>query len=78
MLSPMRASGTPRRTGRWVVIALLLLAPFVGLLYPQMYAKVNPQFEGIPFFIWYQFAWLIFGTFLLVLVYLIRGEGTEP
>ena len=73
----MGAPGTPRQTGRRVLITLLLLAPFVGLLYPQWYSKVNPQLSGIPFFVWYQFAWLIFGTFLLVVVYLVRGERGE-
>ena len=74
----MSAPGAPRQTVRWVVIALILLAPFVGLLYPKWYSKVTPQLSGIPFFIWYQFAWLIFGTFLLVIVYLVRGERGEP
>ena len=74
----MSAPGGGRHTGRWIVISLILLAPFVGLLYPAAYARVNPQLSGIPFFIWYQFAWLIFGTFLLVVVYLVRGEGREP
>jgi Protein of unknown function (DUF3311) len=74
----MGAPGTPRHTGRWALISLILIAPFVGLLYPQWYSKVDPQLQGIPFFIWYQFAWLIFGTFLLVVVYLVRGEGGDP
>jgi hypothetical protein len=69
--------GTPRQAGRWIVISLILLAPFIGLLYPQWYSKVDPQLSGIPFFVWYQFAWLIFGTFLLVVVYLVRGERGE-
>jgi hypothetical protein len=69
--------GTPRQAGRWIVISLILLGPFVGLLYPQWYSKVDPQLSGIPFFVWYQFAWLIFGTFLLVVVYLVRGERGE-
>jgi uncharacterized protein DUF3311 len=69
--------GTPRQAGRWIVISLILLAPFIGLLYPQWYSKVDPQLSGIPFFVWYQFAWLIFGTVLLVVVYLVRGERGE-
>jgi len=58
-------------------LVVLLAAPFVGLLYPPLYAKVDPSLSGIPFFIWYQFAWLIAVTVLLVLVYLLRGEERE-
>jgi membrane protein implicated in regulation of membrane protease activity len=74
----MAAPPTPRRTVRAVLLAMLLLAPFVGLLYPPLYARVAPRLSGIPFFIWYQFAWLIGVTVLLVVVYLLRGEDREP
>jgi hypothetical protein len=70
----MAAPPTPRRTLRGVLLAVLLLAPFAGLLYPPAYAHVAPRLSGIPFFIWYQFAWLIGVTVLLVAVYLLRGE----
>lgn len=74
----MAAPPTPRRTARAVLLAILLLAPFVGLLYPPLYARVSPRLSGVPFFIWYQFAWLIGVTVLLVVVYLLRGEDREP
>jgi hypothetical protein len=74
----MSAPPSPRRTVRRVLLAILLLAPFVGLLDPPIYARVSPRLSGIPFFIWYQFAWLIGVTVLLVAVYLLRGEESEP
>ena len=73
----MRAPGTPHRSGRWILSTLLLLAPFVGLLATPLYARVDPTLSGVPFFIWYQFAWLIVGTVLLVVVYLLRGDEEE-
>jgi Protein of unknown function (DUF3311) len=43
---------------------LLLLPPFIGLLWVPFYAKATPKLFGFPFFYWYQFAWVI-GTALL-------------
>jgi len=53
---------------------VLLLFPFVGLLYPAFYARVDPELDGIPFFIWYQFAWVIAGAIVTLLVYWLRRE----
>ena len=48
---------------------LLLLAPFVGLLFPGWYAKSDPELFGFPFFYWYQFAWVIAAAVITLLVY---------
>jgi hypothetical protein len=37
---------------------LLLLVPFVGLLWVPLYADQDPELFGFPFFYWYQFAWV--------------------
>jgi hypothetical protein len=37
---------------------LLLLLPFVGLLWVPIYADTSPKLFGFPFFYWYQFAWV--------------------
>ncbi len=37
---------------------VLLLLPFVGLLAVPLYDRVNPALFGIPFFYWYQLAWV--------------------
>ena len=49
---------------------LLLVLPYLGLLFPQWYAKAAPALWGFPFFYWYQFAWVIASASLTGLVYL--------
>ena len=45
-----------RRPSRWWYV--LLVPPFLGLLYPPLYASHDPELFGFPFFYWYQFAWV--------------------
>lgn len=37
---------------------LLVLLPLIGLLYPPFYSRIHPMLGGVPFFVWYQFAWV--------------------
>ena len=37
---------------------LLLLLPFVGLLWVPFYNRALPALFGVPFFYWYQLAWV--------------------
>jgi hypothetical protein len=61
------------RAARWWYALLLL--PLVGLLYPPIYAHDDPQIWGIPFFYWYQFAWVLVTAILLGVVYrMTRSE----
>jgi hypothetical protein len=48
---------------------LLLVLPFLGLLYPPLYAKSDPELFGFPFFYWYQFAWVPLTAALTFIVY---------
>jgi len=48
----------------------ILFLPFLGLLWPPLYAKTDPVMFGFPFFYWYQFAWVIVSAFLTGIVYL--------
>ncbi|MFH9733190.1 DUF3311 domain-containing protein [Streptomyces sp. NPDC017260] len=52
-----------------VVIGLCLAAPFVAMLWVGSYAETDPAFIGIPFFYWYQMAWVIVSTVLTVIAY---------
>jgi hypothetical protein len=63
--------GATRERSNWWL--LLLLVPFVGLLYPPFYARLEPELWGFPFFIWYQFLWVFIGVAVTALVYKIRG-----
>ncbi len=49
---------------------LLLLLPFIGLLWVPFYNSAEPQLWGFPFFYWYQFAWVLITSFLIWVVYL--------
>jgi Protein of unknown function (DUF3311) len=67
-----------RRTGsRWWYLALLL--PLIGLLWVPFYARQNPELWGIPFFYWYQFAWVPLSVAITYLVYVLtRTRGVPP
>ncbi|MBD0843431.1 DUF3311 domain-containing protein [Streptomyces sp. TRM68416] len=52
-----------------VVIALCLVAPFVAMLWVGSYAKTDPVFIGMPFFYWYQMAWVPISTALTMIAY---------
>jgi hypothetical protein len=63
---------TPTR----VVAGLCLLAPFVALLWVNSYSRLTPAFIGIPFFYWYQMAWVPVAAVLTYTAYaLVRKAG---
>jgi hypothetical protein len=67
MASTPEAKATPpQRRSRWL---LLLALPYVGLCFPQLYARSTPTLWGFPFFYWYQFAWVILASALLGIVH---------
>ena len=39
-------------------ILLLLLLPLVAVLVPEFYNFADPAIGGMPFFYWYQLAWI--------------------
>jgi hypothetical protein len=60
-----RAASLPLEDAMWV----LLLVPFVGLLWVPFYNFAEPSLFGFPFFYWYQFAWVPVTSILIWLVY---------
>ncbi|WP_072843212.1 DUF3311 domain-containing protein [Rhodococcus tukisamuensis] len=40
------------------VAAVLLALPLVAILWVPFYARKDPELGGVPFFFWYQFAWV--------------------
>jgi hypothetical protein len=54
----------------------LLLPPFIGTLCVPIYNHARPPLFGIPFFYWYQLAWVLVTAGLLGLfVALTRERG---
>jgi hypothetical protein len=57
---------------------LLLLIPFVAILWVPFYASATPDWRGIPFFYWYQFLWVFISAAITALVYFVtRERSTE-
>ena len=56
--------------GRFRPVHLLLVIPYVFLLWVPSYNRVEPSLWGVPFFYWYLLAWIPFGALLLIPVYL--------
>jgi hypothetical protein len=63
---PGRAGTRARRVWPWY---LLLLPPFVGMLWVPFYNRLDPRIGGVPFFYWYQFAWIGVSVALTTIVY---------
>jgi hypothetical protein len=51
---------------------ILLLLPFIGLLWVPFYNSLEPALFGFPFFYWYQLAWVPISSLLIWLVYRSR------
>jgi hypothetical protein len=69
-------NSSPKSDGRrkFHPVYLLLLLPFLGLLWVPFYDRIDPVLFGIPFFYWYQMLWTVLGALAIVPVYL-HEEG---
>jgi hypothetical protein len=69
------AEMTKRKSKGLRFIYLLLLPPYVALLWVASYDRLTPVLWGIPFFYWYQLLWIPLGALLLYPIY--RAEERE-
>ena len=60
---PVRASG----------VRVILLLPFVAMLWVGSYDRVDPALFGVPFFYWYQLLWVLIAAALAGIVYVVEG-----
>ncbi len=51
------------------VIKILLVLPFIGLLWVPFYNQTEPSLFGFPFFYWYQILWVPVSSLLTYLVW---------
>jgi len=63
---PDKTAPTTRKRTLW---KLLLVSPYLGLCFPQMYARATPVLLGFPFFYWYQLAWVLLASAIMAIVY---------
>jgi hypothetical protein len=59
------------------LIHLLLLVPFVAILWVPSYNRLDPELAGIPFFYWYQLLWIVLGALILLPVYLVEERDAK-
>ena len=62
-------SGEQKRRGGWSWWYLLFLVEAAVALWPPLYNRVDPTLFGIPFFYWFQLAWVIVSAVLTAVVY---------
>jgi hypothetical protein len=48
-----------------------------AVIVPALYSRIAPRLGGVPFFVWYQFAAVVFGGVITGIVYVLRGTGRE-
>jgi Protein of unknown function (DUF3311) len=60
--------GSERQRG-WSGWYLLFVIQFVAVLWPPFYNRAEPALAGMPFFYWYQLAWVFVGAILTAIVY---------
>lgn len=85
--TPHHHDAPPANTGLLVVAGILVAIPIVALMLVGTYAKDGPRLAGFPFFIWYQFLWVIICSALTYAAYRVvlkarphrpmNPEGTE-
>lgn len=48
---------------------IILIVPYIALLWIPFYNDVKPSFLGFPFFYWYQLLWVPITSLILFIVY---------
>jgi Protein of unknown function (DUF3311) len=57
----------PARPMAWA--RLLLILPFIAVLWVPFYNSAEPVVYGVPFFYWYQLLWIILSAVIIGIVY---------
>jgi membrane protein implicated in regulation of membrane protease activity len=67
--TPHHHDAPPANKGLLVVAGILIAIPIVALMLVGTYAKDGPRLADFPFFIWYQFLWVIICSLLTYSAY---------
>jgi hypothetical protein len=71
----MNVRATPNGTRTPWGWYLLLVVPFIAILWIPFYASGEPAFFGIPYFYWYQFLWIFISAVLTAIVYFAARDS---
>lgn len=67
----MTGGGSSRFTARHWLVYVLFLAVVVISLWVPLYNRVEPELAGIPFFYWFQIAWIVVCAIAVVVAYVL-------
>ena len=62
---------------RFRAVHLLLLIPYVAMMWVPSYNRIEPMIAGIPFFYWYQMLWIVLGAAVLLPIYFSEERGKD-
>jgi Protein of unknown function (DUF3311) len=65
------STGARRSSVLRVIAYALLLAEVLVILIPSVYGRATPKLLGIPFFYWFQLAWIIVAMVVTGIAYLL-------
>ena len=54
---------------------LLLLIPYLAMMWVPSYNRIEPTLAGIPFFYWYQMLWIVLGAAVMLPIYFSEERG---
>jgi len=63
-----------KKRGPWSWWYGLFLLQFLVALWPPLYNKADPSIFGIPFFYWFQLAWILICAVLTGVVYFVTDR----
>ena len=75
MAEQSRRPASPNRLTAW---HLLLLIPYVAVLWVPFYNTAEPRVFGFPFFYAYQLAWVVISSIITGIVYLATRSDHAP
>lgn len=77
MSSEVPPSNVPVVTPERVLAGISLAVPVVALLWVSSYTKLTPVLGGMPFFYWYQIAWIPFSALFTGAAYLLLNRDAK-
>jgi hypothetical protein len=83
MAPPAPPARTPaKRPSTLVTVAIMLTIAIMGSLWVPIFARMQPQLGGFPFFYWYQLMWVPIVAILAAAAFLLsrlvqRGNGAN-